>query len=185
MISFDGRDQVAIELRLPNDHVHPTTVALVPFLVLSPSAFIARLIFSRILFWSWILISTSLAVGVQEEVLLAGHLGELASKEFGAQTRTENFAVCGKYAVEWPLVWWNSPKELSLSYARFIEWWTEHTVQLGGWPSWIDHTTIRQAGSTTRSARLFDGMDRSNPSDGRAGLTNPSSSRPRSSSPEI
>ncbi|KAF2540882.1 hypothetical protein F2Q68_00030867 [Brassica cretica] len=114
MISFDGRDQVAIELRLPNDHVHPTTVALVPFLVLPPSAFIARLIFSRILFWSWILISTSLAVGVQEEVLLAGHLGELASKEFGAQTRTENFAVCGKYAVEWPLVWWNSPKELSL-----------------------------------------------------------------------
>ena len=81
-----------------------------------------------------------------------------------------------------PPVWVQSTS-CSRSYARFIEWWTEHTVQLGGWPSWINHTTIRQAGSTTRSAWLFDGMDRSNPSDGRAGLTNPSSSRPRSSSP--
>lgn len=64
-------------------------VALVPSLVLPPSVFIARVIFTRILFWSWILISTQLAVRVQEEVLHSGHLGEFASEEFGGQSHIE------------------------------------------------------------------------------------------------
>ena len=49
----------------------------------------------------------------------------------------------------------------SRSYACFIEGWTEHTVQLGGWPSWIDQA------------------------DGRAGTIVLSSSRPQSFFPEI
>ncbi|KAG5410897.1 hypothetical protein IGI04_007216 [Brassica rapa subsp. trilocularis] len=37
----------------------------------------------------------------------------------------------------------------TISDVRFIEGWTEDTIQLGGWPSWIEHATIsaiRRAG---------------------------------------
>ena len=89
---------VAIEPRLSNDHVYPATVVLVPFIVLPPSAFMAWLIFSRLVLWSRIIISTWLVVEVQEEVLYAGHRGEFASEEYGGQSRAEKFAVRGRMA---------------------------------------------------------------------------------------
>ncbi|KAF3607475.1 hypothetical protein DY000_02049956 [Brassica cretica] len=59
----------------------------------------------------------------------------------------------------------------NISYARFNEGWTEHTVQLGGWPSWIDHATSSaiRAGSNTRPARPSAELDQSCLADGRAG----------------
>ena len=80
---------------------------------------------------------------------------------------------------------WGQSTSYSISYTCFIEGWTEHTVQLGGWlswivqndqlghpPSWIDHATSsadRRAGSTTWPARPSAELDLSGSAEGRAG----------------
>ncbi|KAF3530556.1 hypothetical protein DY000_02039578 [Brassica cretica] len=99
---------------------------------------------------------------------------------------------------------WTGWTEHTVQLSGWPSW-----IQLSGWPSWIDHATSSaarrmaellawsiklghplswtsssadgRAGSTTRSAWPFDGLDQSSPSDGRAGSAKPSSSRPRSS----
>ena len=79
---------------------------------------------------------------------------------------------------------WGQSASYSIRYAHFIEGWTEHTVQVGRWPSWIDQTTSSadgRAGSTMRPARPSTELDQSSSADGRAG----SNTRPARTSAEL
>ena len=72
-VSFDRRDQVLVELRSSDDHVHSLAIVIVSLIVLSPSALFTRLIFRRTVLGSG-LISLRRAIGIQDQVFYARDL---------------------------------------------------------------------------------------------------------------
>ena len=52
---------------------------------------------------------------------------------------------------------WDQSSSCSISYARFIEGWTEDTIQLGGWPSLMYQTTssVRRMAELDRTRDHF------------------------------
>ncbi|KAF2549281.1 hypothetical protein F2Q70_00023115 [Brassica cretica] len=91
-ISFDRQDRNAIELRSPDDHAHPLTVAIVSSVILPPSAFLARLIFAGVVFGE-LFISFGRAIVIQEEVIYACDLRNFAGEELRSKPSAENLAV--------------------------------------------------------------------------------------------
>lgn len=95
LVGLDGRDGIAVLLRFADDHIDPSVVSVVTFLILSSSVFLARLVPLRRSFRSRVPIGFRGAIRIADEVLHAGHLGEFSRKQLCGQSSAENFAVHG------------------------------------------------------------------------------------------
>ncbi|KAF3603651.1 hypothetical protein F2Q69_00036403 [Brassica cretica] len=92
LVGFDRRDRIAIKLRSPDDHAHPSTVAVVSSVILPPSTFLARLIFAGVIFGG-LFISFGKAIRIQKEVYYACDLRNFSGEELRSKPCAENLAV--------------------------------------------------------------------------------------------